>query len=160
MSTPFHRLLTFFATRTHPQRQTISLLDSLKGDLSIGLNLPIALSLALLRHLIFRNTGFLSLTIHVPSVETSRVLLGGPGRFDIEEKRRYGLSEVLGLVRGEGMSVSADAVGVWGLAAGRDGKVVGEDLRAFQRGEIMERLVERRRGRGDVVPFWRGGPIS
>ncbi|KAF2225163.1 hypothetical protein BDZ85DRAFT_280357 [Elsinoe ampelina] len=163
MSSPFHRLLTFFSTRSpHPIPQTITLLDSLRGDLSLGLNFPISLFLALTRHLIFRNTGFFSLRIHVPSVQTSRVLLGGPGRFEIDEKRGYGLGELVGEVRRQGGGVAevVEAVGCWGLVAARDGRVRGEEVRAYQRGEVMERVAERRRGRGDVLPFWRGGPIS
>jgi hypothetical protein len=46
------------------------------------------------------------------------------------------------------------------LAADRkDGRVSGEEARLFQKGEIMERIAARRRGRDDVLPFWRGGPI-
>merc|ERR1712093_630431 len=36
---PFQRLLTFFARRS-PKPHTITFLDSLRGDLSIGLNFP------------------------------------------------------------------------------------------------------------------------
>merc|ERR1712093_791908 len=79
---PFQRLLTFFARRS-PKPHTITFLDSLRGDLSIGLNFPLALVLALTRHLIFRNTGLLSLTIHVPTVQSRRSLLGGPGRLTL-----------------------------------------------------------------------------
>ncbi|GAB7354850.1 hypothetical protein MBLNU459_g5226t2 [Dothideomycetes sp. NU459] len=161
----FRTLLSFFASRSpHPNTSTITLLDSLKGDLSLGLNFPIALFLALTRHLVFRNTGFWSLDIHVPTVQTSRTLLGGPDAFPgIEPRRRYGALELVREVRGAGGGLVAvgDAVGVWGLCAARaDGKVVGEDVRAFQRGEVMERVAERRRGREDVLPFWRGGPLS
>ncbi|KAF4554258.1 Hypothetical protein D9617_5g071350 [Elsinoe fawcettii] len=163
MSSPFHRLLTFFARRSsHPDPQTITFLDSLRGDLSIGLNLPLSLFLALTRHLIFRNTGFWSLRIHVPTVQTSRVLLGGEDKFRFDEKREYGVRELVGSVRAQGGGVVevVDALGCWGLVARRDGKVRGEEVRAYQRGEVMEMVSQRRRGRGDVLPFWRGGPIS
>ncbi|PSK51717.1 hypothetical protein B9Z65_2984 [Elsinoe australis] len=162
MSSPFHRLLTFFARRSPtPNNQTITFLDSLRGDLSIGLNFPVALFLAATRHVIFRNTGFFSLRIHVPTVQTSRALLGGPEKFEFDVKRRYGVAELAGEVRRQGgkwMEV-ADAVGCWGLVARRDGTVRGEEVRAYQRGEIMEMVAERRKGSGDVLPFWRGGPI-
>ncbi|KAF2154920.1 hypothetical protein K461DRAFT_266263 [Myriangium duriaei CBS 260.36] len=159
MSSPFHRLLSFFATRSSPKSQTITFLDSLRGDLSLGLNFPVAVFLAVTRHLVFRNTGAFSLTIHVPTVKTSRVLLGGPGRFDIDENRRYGLRELVAATSGGGLVSKFDAVGCWGLIAERDGTVSGRDVRAFQRGEVMEEVVRRRRGRADVLPFWRGGPI-
>ncbi|PNS15282.1 hypothetical protein CAC42_8283 [Sphaceloma murrayae] len=163
MSTPFHRLLTFFATRSpRPNTQTITFLDSLRGDLSLGLNFPLALFLALTRHVVFRNTGFWSLQIHVPTVRTSRVLLGGSGKFDIDEAKRYGVVELVRVVRGQGGGVTEvlDAVGCWGLVADRNGMVAGRDVRLYQRGEVMESVARRRRGRGDVLPFWRGGPVS
>lgn len=57
------------------------------------------------------------------------------------------------------MVATADALGLWILAAEKDGRVQGEEVRMFQKGEIMERIASRRRGREDVLPFWRGGPI-
>lgn len=135
-------------------------MDSLRGDLSIGLNFPIALFLALTRHIVFRNTGFWSLSIYVPTVRTSRKLLGGPSAFpDLDESKRYGCGELVGLAKKEGIVAQADAVGLWMLAAESDGRVKGEEVRLFQRGEIMERIEQRRRGLDNVLPFWRGGPI-
>lgn len=162
---PFQRLLTFFAGRspssvpTSTTSQTITLLDSLRGDLSLGLNFPVALFLAVTRHLVFRNTGTFSLNIHVPTVKTSRMLLGGPGAFDVDEKKRYTWREIIGLARPGGVVAMMDAVGLWGLAAEGDGKVRGEEVRLFQKGEVMERIAERRKGRENVLPFWRGGPM-
>ncbi|TIA25777.1 hypothetical protein D6C81_01413 [Aureobasidium pullulans] len=132
----FHRLLSFFAHRSpHPNTSTITFMDSLRGDLSIGLNFPVAVFLATIRHLVFRNTGFWSLTIYVPTVRTSRKLLGGPSACRALDER------------------------LWMLAAEHDGKVKGEEVRLFQKGEIMERIAERRRGVDNVLPFWRGGPL-
>lgn len=152
----FQRLLSFFATRSsRPNTTTITFLDSLRGDLSVGLNFPLALALALLRHIIFRNAGF---NIRVPNVRTSRKLLGGPGAFKIDESRRYGVLELVNSV--DGLMPKLDAFGCWALAANREGRISGSDVRSFQRGEVMEKLVERRRvGRKDVLPFWRGGPF-
>ena len=160
----FHRLLRFFATRSgSPTKQHITFLDSLRGDLSIGLNFPLALVLALTRHLIFRNTGFLSLTIHIPTCQTKRQLLGGVGALDIDESRRYTRSELVaeaGKGHKGGIITQLDAVGLWMLAAhSKDGKVSGKEVRQFQKGEIMEEIAARRRTREDVLPFWRGGPI-
>lgn len=154
-SGPFQRLLTFFSNGS-PQ---ITFMDSLRGDLSIGLDFPVALFLASIRHLVFRNTGTFSLNIHVPTVQTSRTLLGGPDRFNVDETKRYSVSELIGLARPGGVIAQADAFGLWALAAEKDGKVKGEEVRLFQRGEIMERIVERRKGRENVLPLWRGGPI-
>lgn len=162
-SGPFHRLLTFFARRSpRSDGQTITFVDSLKGDLSLGLNAPLSFLLATVRHLVFRTSGF---AIHVPSVRSNRVLLGGPGALDVEESRRYTRGELLRLAgrsqRGGGLIAQGDALGLWLLAASRtDGKVSGEEVRLFQRGELFEHLADRRRGRSDVLPFWRGGPIK
>jgi len=135
-------------------------MDSLRGDLSIGLDFPVAVFLASIRHLVFRNTGWFSLSIHVPSVETSRTLLGGPGKFKVDEEKRYTRSEIMGLAQEGGIVAQADAFGLWALAAESDGKVKGEEIRMFQRGEIMERVASRRKGRDNILPLWRGGPIS
>lgn len=159
MSSPFHRLLTFFATRSSPNPQTITFLDSLRGDLSLGLNFPVALFLAATRHVVFRNTGAFSLAIHVPTVKTSRQLLGGPGRFDIDEAKKYGLRDLLAVTSGAGLATKLDAMGCWGLIADQTGVVSGRDVRAYQRGEVMESVARRRQNRSDVLPFWRGGPI-
>lgn len=64
------------------------------------------------------------------------------------------------LAKPEGIVAQADAFGLWALAAENDGKVKGEEIRLFQRGEIMERVAARRKGRDNVLPLWRGGPIS
>lgn len=158
MSSPFHRLLSFFASRSaHPSTSIITFRDSLRGDLSLGLNFPIALFLAVTRHLVFGNAP--GWRVDVPSVRTSRVLLGGPGRFTLDSERRYGLRELLGATSGAGVSVWLDAVGCWALVARRDGTILGREVEAYQKGEVMEEVVRRRRGRGDVLPFWRGGPI-
>lgn len=63
------------------------------------------------------------------------------------------------LAKNDGVVAQADAVGLWMLAAEKDGKVKGEEVRLFQRGEIMERIAARRRGMDNVLPFWRGGPL-
>jgi hypothetical protein len=157
----FHRLLSFFATRSpHPNTSTITFMDSLRGDLSLGLNFPIAVFLATVRHLVFRNTGFWSLTIYVPTVRTSRKLLGGPSACKgLDEDKRYGCGDLVSLAKNDGVVAQADAVGLWMLAAEKDGKVKGEEVRMFQKGEIMERIAGRRRGMDNVLPFWRGGPL-
>jgi hypothetical protein len=51
-----------------------------------------------------------------------------------------------------------DAVGLWMLAAEKDGKVLGKEVRLFQTGEVMEGIRERRKGVENILPFWRGGP--
>jgi len=52
---------------------------------------------------------------------------------------------------------------LWTLAAVRTGLVDREDVERFQKGGWAEEVVKRRRsrlpGKGDVLPFWRGGPL-
>lgn len=42
----------------------------------------------------------------------------------------------------------------------KDGRISGKDVKDFQEGTVLENIAKRRRGREDVLPFWRGGPIS
>lgn len=171
---PFHRLLSFFARQgrlsnstnaTTRNTSTIRFIDSVRGDLALGFNFPLSVLISLARHLIFRTgPGILSLSIHIPSVKLDRKLLGGPGKFpSILSDKRYSLSEIEKLVRNDGGSLKdqLDALGIWTMAAERkDGRISGKDLRAFQEGSVLEDIAKRRRGRDDILPFWRGGPLS
>lgn len=156
---PFHNLLTFYAARTpHPNTRTIRLTDSLYGNLSLGLDFPAALAIALGRHLALRNTSLLSLDIHVPTVSTKHTLLDG---IDVDEKASYSASEMWALGGKNGWSGSLDAVGLWALAAGvGSGRIEGRDVVSFQRGTLLGEIERRRKGREEVLPLWRGGPIS
>lgn len=128
----FHRLLSFFAVRSNrPNTATITFLDSLRGDLSVGLNFPFAFTLAIIRHIVFRNAGF---NIYVPTVQTNRRLLGGPGAFKIDEDKRYSVFELIAAV--PGLIPKMDAFGCWALAANTQGQVIGRDVRSFQRGKF------------------------
>lgn len=106
----------------------------------------------------------LSLSIHIPSVKLDRKLLGGPGTYnDIQLDKRYSLSQLDRIIRNDGGSVKDrfDAIGIYTMAAERkDGKISGKDVRDFQQGTVLENIAKRRRGRDDVLPFWRGGPLS
>lgn len=185
---PFHRLLTFFArqrslsssgsssripatTKTTSGSTssitTIRFIDSLRGDLALGFNFPISVLLSLARHIIFRTgPGIFSLSIHIPSVKLDRKLLGGPGAYSIDPEKRYSLTEVMKTLKdsseGGNLKDQLDAFGIWTMAAERkDGKITGRDLRDFQEGTVLDNIAKRRRtGRDDVLPFWRGGPLS
>ncbi|KAI7344338.1 hypothetical protein KC336_g22953, partial [Hortaea werneckii] len=85
MTAPFHRLLAWYSNLSpYPDTQTIRLQDSLRGNLALGLDFPVALGIAVGRHLWLKNTGWFSLNIHVPSVSVTKTLLDG---IPIEEKR-------------------------------------------------------------------------
>lgn len=156
---PFHRLLAFYSNRSpYPDTQTIRLQDSLTGNLALGLDFPVALGIALGRHLYLRNTGWLSLNIHVPSVVTKRTLLDG---LEVDEKQHYSCGEMWRLAAPNGIQGRVDAVGLWSLAADvKTGLVSGEDVVEFQKGEVFERIERRRKGTDQILPLWRGGPIS
>lgn len=156
---PFHRLLSFYSNRSPtPDTQTIRLQDSLHGNLALGLDFPVALAIAVGRHLYLKNTGLFSLNIHVPSVSTTQTLLDG---VPVEEKQSYTCSELVQLAAQNGWAGRADAVGLWALAADvGTGRIEGRDVVAFQRGTLLRDIEARRKDRSQVLPLWRGGPIS
>ena len=52
-------------------------------------------------------------------------------------------------------------MGVWALAADvKTGRIEGEDIVAFQKGTLLKEIERRRKDRSQVLPLWRGGPIS
>lgn len=156
---PFHRLLSFYSNlSSNPETQTIRLQDSLRGNLALGLDLPAAVAVALGRHLYLRNTSFFSLNIHVPSVATQNTLLHG---LPIDEKREYTCSELVSVAGKNGWSGQADAAGLWSLAADvKTGLIKGSDVVSFQQGSLLKEMEKRRKDRSQVLPLWRGGPIS
>lgn len=156
---PFHRLLSFYSNRSpYPDTQTIRLQDSLCGNLALGLDFPVALAIAAGRHIWLRNTGLLSLNIHVPSLKVTKTLLDG---IPIDEKKDYTCSELVSASAQNGIKGRIDAIGLWALAADvKTGILKGEDVAAFQRGTLFDEIEKRRKGTEQILPLWRGGPIS
>lgn len=156
---PFHRLLSFYSNRNPHDSQTIRLRDSLRGNLALGLDFPVALCIAIGRHFFLRNTSFFSLQIHVPSVSWKVCPLEG---LEVDEKAEYTCSELFAKTRQEkGVMEALDAFGVWSLAADvKSGLISGKDVVAFQRGTLLDEIEKRRKDRGQVLPLMRGGPIS
>lgn len=112
MTAPFHRLLSFYASRSNsPATQTIRLADSLRGNLALGLDFPVALAVAVGRHAYLGNTGFCSLDIHVPSVPATRTRLEG---LPIEAQRAYTRAEIVRAARPNGWGGSGGCVGLVG----------------------------------------------
>jgi len=156
---PFHRLLSYYSNLSAtPDNQTIRLIDSLRGNLALGLDFPFALTIAIGRHLFLRNVPW-SLNIHIPRVGWKTTPLEG---VEIDEKRTYTQAEFVAEVRKtKGWFGAMDGLGVWALAADvHTNKLKGEDVVSFQQGTLLERIEERRKGRDQVLPLWRGGPIS
>lgn len=155
---PFHRLLAFYSNRNPYDSHTIRLQDSLRGNLSIGLDFPVALIVAIGRHIYLKNTGWFSLNIHVPSVSTTTTLLEG---IEVDEKRNYSRAEIDALAKQNGLTGRLDALGLWSMASDvRTGLLRGADVVRFQRGTLLHELQKRRRDRSQVLPLYRGGPIS
>jgi hypothetical protein len=159
MTAPFHHLLSFYSNRSsQPDTRTIRLQDSLCGNLALGLDFPVALGIAIGRHLFLKNTGWFSFNIYVPRVKTERTLLDG---IEVDEKKQYTCAEIVEAAAPNGLSGRADAVGLWALAADvQTGKLSGEDVVKFQKGTLFESIEKRRKGREQILPLWRGGPIS
>lgn len=159
MTAPFHRLLAYYSNRNSDDTQTIRLQDSLRGNLALGLDFPVALGVAIGRHLWLRNTGVFSLNIHVPTVSWKTTPLDG---VSIDEKKQYTCSEVMAAARQtKGVFGSLDAMGLWALAADvKSGLLKGEDIVSFQRGTLFEKIEARRKQREQVLPLYRGGPVS
>lgn len=159
---PFHRLLAFYSNRNPDDTQTIRLQDSIRGNLALGLDFPVALGIAVGRHLWLKNTGIFSLNIHVPSVKWRETPLHG---IEVDEKAEYTRSEIVKLAREKiGLFGAVDALGFWALAADvKSGKLKGEDVVGFQQGRVFERIEKRRKWRDhadeQVLPLSRGGPI-
>ncbi|EMD00303.1 hypothetical protein BAUCODRAFT_136803 [Baudoinia panamericana UAMH 10762] len=156
---PFHGLLFWYAHfSTIPDTQTIRLTDSLRGNLTLGLDFPVALAVAIGRHLFLRNTSLFSLNVHVPSVSVTKTLLDG---VPVDEKREYTRAEIWNVAAQNGIAGQMDALGLWALASDVEtGRLRGSDVVAFQRGTLFDEVERRRKGRNQVLPFWRGGPIS
>jgi hypothetical protein len=156
---PFHRLLSFYSNRSQtPDTQTITLRDSLTGNLALGLDFPVALAIALGRHLYLKNTGWFSLNVFIPNVKTRETLLEG---LRIDEKKEYSAGEMWEVGAPNGIAGRIDAVGVWALAADvRTGRVSGSDVQEFQQGTLFQRIEARRKTRDQILPLWRGGPLS
>ncbi len=156
---PFHRLLAFYSNRSDtPNTQTIRLQDSISGNLALGLDFPVALAMAVGRHLWLKNTSLFSMNIHVPSVPVEKTLLEG---LEVDEKRDYSCGEMYELAAQNGLKGRLDAVGLWALAADTEtGRLKGGDVVGFQRGTLFQEIEKRRKGREQVLPLWRGGPLS
>lgn len=156
---PFHRLLSFYSNRNPHDSQIIRLRDSLRGNLALGLDFPVALGIAIGRHIFLRNTSLFSLNIHVPSVSWKLTPIDD---VEVDEEKNYTCSELFALTRKEkGIFAALDALGLWSFAADvKSGMVTGKDVVAFQRGALLHEVEKRRKDRGQVLPLWRGGPIS
>lgn len=155
-STAFKRHLSFFDRNNDG---LITLGESLRGNLALGLNFPVSVLFTIGQQLLYANTGFLGrTTIEIQHVKKERKLLEG---VQVEPRKSHTRAELWDAVRERGWSEKANLIGLWVLAAdAKTGLLKGEDVRLYQKGELLPVLQKRRSTREDVLPFWRGGPIS
>jgi hypothetical protein len=161
--TAFQRHLLFFSTPTQPPRLTF--LSGLRAAVSLGLDFPVAVILSLSLRLMYAPFPYIQTTINIEHIPQSlhRTQLSDAKLSNAE----YTCSELLALLGSEsGMSPvhhkinQGHIVGFWTMAANtRTHTVSRDDVKRFQQGEWEETIMQRRRGRDDVLPFWRGGPL-
>jgi len=161
--TAFQRHLLFFSTPTTPPKLTF--LSGLRAAVSLGLDFPVAVVLSVSLRLMYAPYPYIFSTINIESIPHSlhRTQLSDAKL----PKQDYTCSELLALLKFEPRRGfikhkidQGHVVGFWTMAASaRTHKVSIEDVERFQQGEWENAVVNRRRGRDDVLPLWRGGPI-
>jgi hypothetical protein len=153
----------FFSTPTQPPRLTF--LSGLRAAVSLGLDFPVALVLSLSLRLMYVpypyvlspiNIEQIPQTLHRTQISNAKI-----------SQPEYTCSELLALLGSDSSKGfikhkidQGHIVGFWTMAANaRTHRVSREDVKRFQQGEWEEAVAKRRRGRDDVLPLWRGGPI-
>ena len=164
--TAFQRHLLFFSTTTTPPRLTF--ISALRAGVQLGLDFPVAVFLSLSLRLLYAPFPFFWSPIIADKIPTSshRTQLSSANL--PQGKNDFTCSELLTLLRDsnegsgglKGLIDQGHVVSFWTMAASaRTQAVSKDDVERFQQGEWEDAVVKRRRGRGDVLPFWRGGPI-
>jgi len=155
-----------------PNSTKITLLSSLRASLALGLDFPVALTLSIGLRILYSPFPYLS-PVDIPSIPQSS------WRTQLEDAKltsdTYTRADLLDLYhaspkynRSDPLTRSIDTMHVisfWAMTADVDsGLVKRADVERFQQGEwegeVVKRRRSRRRGEGDVLPLWRGGPIS
>ncbi|CAA9957850.1 hypothetical protein PTMSG1_01429 [Pyrenophora teres f. maculata] len=166
----FQRHLLFFSTPSARPRLTLT--SALRASVKIGLDFPVAALLSLSLRILYAPYPFFWAPIYIDEIPTSLHRTQLASATLPKAKPHYTCSELLALLHqseqggaaGKGwvkhMIDQGHVVGFWTMAADAGTHVVGsEDVERFQQGEWERAVVERRRGRSDVLPWWRGGPI-
>lgn len=159
----FQKHLSFFSTNTSPPRLTF--LSGTRAAVSLGLDLPVAVLLGLSLRLLYVPFPYIFSSINIEKIPQSkhRSQLNDAKLFQSE----YTCSELLSLLPpnpSDGFIRrkidQGHIMSFWAIAAStRTHTVNRDDIERFQQGEWEEQVVRRRRGRDDVLPLWRGGPI-
>jgi hypothetical protein len=153
--TAYQRQLLFFGDA----HRRVTIPSALRGALRLGLNFPLALALSLTLRALYasnplRPINILKLPARLHRSQLEHAALTEPA---------YTRPALLALVPRAGLAGLFDRAHVlsfWALAARReDLRVDAADVRRFQDGGWADAVAQRRRGRQDVLPFWRGGPL-
>jgi hypothetical protein len=164
--TAFQRHLLFFSTPTTPPHLTFT--SALRAGVQIGLDFPVAVLLSMSLKLFYAPFPFFWSPIIVDKIPTSSQRTQLSSATLPKGKNDFTCSELLALLRDskegsgglKGLIDQGHVVGLWTMAASaRTHTVSKDDVERFQQGEWEDAVVKRRRGRGDVLPLWRGGPI-
>jgi len=163
-STPFQRHLSFFDRNDDG---FVHFGEALRGNLSIGLDFPVALIMALGYHIIYGNTRSTLFgpfnPIEIAKVHTSRDMLES---IDVEDLPARGIprKDLVRFAQPSGFMDRAHVNGLWAFAANRQGFISAHDIRLYQQGVMLYELARRRTeikdNRDNVLPLYRGGPIS
>lgn len=164
----FQKHLLFFSTPTTPPRLTFG--SALRAGVSLGLDFPVACILSLSLRILYAPYPYVWSPIVVDKIPTSSHRTQLTSARLPKSKADYSCSELVSLLNqsenGEHKGWLAHkidqghVVGFWTMAADTQTHTVSkEDVERFQQGNWEDAVVERRRGRDDVLPLWRGGPI-
>ena len=158
--TPFKRHLAFF---DHDHDGFIYLGDAIRGWLSLGLNFPVSLSMAMSMQVVYGNVGspfygpFRG--IEIRNVQNERHMLQRLPVLD-DHKGTLTRSQLLNTTKKRPYIDQIHVYGLWAIAANQEGQLASHDLKICQDGHLLPEIEKRRGDRSDILPFLRGGPIS
>lgn len=151
----------------------ITFAESLRGNLSLGLNFPVSLAMSIGQQVVYGNAGTLHLTIDISRVKSRRTMLSDMNTEPPSARKEH---DEGALATGHSRTMLLDHCrsgtlldrihvrGLWALAADASGIVSAEDVRDYQQGSLLWRLEARRKFRdaqdSNVLSFFRGGPGS
>jgi hypothetical protein len=137
----------------------------MRAAASLGLDFPVAVLLGVSLRILYAPFPYIFSPINIERLPPSehRAQLSHAKL----EKQEYTCSELLELLPrdpGKGFLKhtidQGHIVSFWAMAADTKTHTVGrDDVQRFQRGDWAGDVARRRRGREDVLPLWRGGPI-
>lgn len=158
--TPFQRHLSFF---DRDNDGLIHFGESLRGNLAIGLDFPVAVGMAVGYHMVYGNTRPFFFgpfnAIEISRVTAQRNMLDHVKLEDVPI-RGMGRKTLLAASYPEGYLDKMHVNGLWAFAATHKGYISAEDINLYQQGVMLYELERRRKDNRDhVLPLYRGGPL-